>query len=163
MSAGMRAPAALVAAWDRASPRERHLLRWGALVVVLAVLYALAWQPLVRDIGRTREALLRDRAALGLLQGYAEPQRTVGETQLSASDPRAAIERALDARGLRSAATTVEAREGRVSLVFGAAPFDTLIVLLDDLARTDHLRVLEARLTGRVEPGSVRAEITLGR
>lgn len=159
----LRMPAPMASAWDRASPRERLLLRWGALVVVLAVLYAIAWQPLRRDIARTHESLLRERATLALLQGYADPQRSAGATQGAQGDARAAVERALDARGLRAAATSLEAREGRVSLTLGAVSFDALIALLDEVARNDHLRVMEARLTARVEPGSVRAELTLGR
>lgn len=159
----MSAPASLAVAWDRATPRERLLVRWGALAVMLAVLYALAWQPLTRDIARTQEALLRGRATLALLQRYAEPQSGTAAMATPSLDPRTAVARALDARGLRGAATQLDAREGRVSLVLGAAPFDALIAVLDDLARTDHLRVIEARLTARVEPGTVRAELTLGR
>lgn len=159
----VRVPATLIDAWDRASPRERLLLRWGAWVVVLAVLYAVAWPPLTRDIERTREGLERDRATLAVLRGYAQPQTSAGAMAPAAADPRASVERALEARGLRGAATALDAREGRVSLVLGAVPFDALIALLDDLARTDRLRVIEARVTARVEPGTVRTELTLGR
>jgi len=35
--------------------------------------------------------------------------------------------------------------------------------VLDALAKTDGLRPLEATLTARVDPGNVRAEITLTR
>lgn len=156
-------PPSLVQAWDRASARERLLLRAGALVVVLAVLYALAWQPLTRDIARTREAVARDRATLALLQTYARPQRGAGATDNAPIGVRAAVERALDARGLRAAAGALDARDGRVSLVLGVVSFDALIAMLDDLARTDRVRVIEARLAARVEPGTVRAELTLGR
>ncbi|HEY1325504.1 MAG TPA: type II secretion system protein GspM [Casimicrobiaceae bacterium] len=156
-------PATLVQAWDRASPRERQMLRWGALVVVLAVLYAVAWQPITRDIARMREALARDRATLALLQGYAQPQRTSGAVESVSTDVRAAVERVLDTHDLRSAATSLDARDDRVSLVLGAVRFDALIAMLDDLARRDRIRVVEARLAARVEPGTVRAELTLGR
>jgi type II secretory pathway component PulM len=156
-------PAALAHAWDRASPRERLLLRWAAIVVVLAVLYAAAWPPLARDIDRTREAVARDRATLALLQSYTQPQRSAGTTAEAPTDVRAAVERALDSRGLRAAASGLEAREGRVSLVLPAVPFDALVAMLDDVSRSDRVRVIEARLTARVEPGTVRAELTLGR
>jgi general secretion pathway protein M len=156
-------PASVTDAWDRASPRERLLLAWGSLVVVLAVLYAVAWQPLTRDIARTHEMLARDRATLAVLQGYTQPQRSAGTTQAPPSDARAAVERALDARGLRAATSQIDTRDNRVSLVLGAVPFDALVTLLDELARTERVRVIEARLTARVEPGTVRAELTLGR
>lgn len=156
-------PASVARAWDRASPRERLLMRWGALVLVLAVLYAIAWQPLTRDIERTREELARDRTTLALLQGYAQPQRSAGTMAEMPADLRGAVERALDARGLRAATSALDARDHRVSLVLGEARFDTLIAMLDDLSRSDRVRVIEARLTARVEPGTVRAELTLGR
>ena len=157
-----RLPTGLANAWDRASPRERALVRWAALLVALAVLYALAWQPLARDIARTRDALQRDRLTLATLQGYAEPATTSGMSE-PPSEPQAAVARALEARGLRGAAAQIETREGRVALVLPAVSFDALVALLDELARNDRLRTLEARITARVEPGTVRAELTLGR
>ena len=156
-------PGSVTSAWDGASPRERLLLRWGALIVMLAVLYAIAWQPLARDIARTRESLGRDRATLATLQRYAQPQRTTGIVEAPSTDARAAVERALEARGLRAAASQIDVRDNRVSVLLGAVPFDALVALLDDLAKTDRLRVIEARVTARVEPGTVRAELALGR
>ena len=48
-------------------------------------------------------------------------------------------------------------------MVLDAVRLDALVGLVDDLARTAGLRVVEARLLARVEPGTVRAEMTLGR
>jgi general secretion pathway protein M len=158
---GLRA--ALGAAWNRAAPRERMWLVSGGVLVALALAYALIWQPLLRDLDRTGEALTRDRATLALLKSYGESRATGAVIEAAPVDVRAAVERALDARQLRNAAAPLEPRDGRVSLVLGAVPFDALVALLDDLARTDHLRVIDARLTARVEPGMVRAELTVGR
>jgi type II secretory pathway component PulM len=156
-------PRSLQDAWDRASPRERTLLRATVVVVVLALLYAVAWQPLSQDIVRTRDALARDRATLATLKTYAEAPTATGTAAAPLLEPQAALTRALEARGLRSAASQVEAREGRVVTVLPAVGFDALVPMLDQLARSDRLRVLEARVTARVEPGTVRAELTLGR
>ena len=154
-------PTAIVDAWDRASPRERALLAVGAAVVTLAVLYVIAWQPLARDIARTSDALQRDRAALAVVRGYVEPPTPSATAPASAgTDARAAVTRALSARGI---AGQVEPRDGRVSVVIAAVSFDALVQLLDDVARTDGMRALEARITARVEPGTVRAELSLGR
>jgi len=38
-----------------------------------------------------------------------------------------------------------------------------LIGLIDALAKDEHLRVVEAALTARVEPGTLRADLTLAR
>jgi type II secretory pathway component PulM len=156
-------PASLASAWDRASPRERVLVRGMLLVVILAVLYAVAWQPLTADISRTRDALERDRAAYETLRAYAEPQAAPSAGTAPAAEPLAGVTRALDARSLRASASQLEAREGRVMLLLGAVRFDALVTLLDDLARVERVRTLDARITARVEPGVVRAELTLGR
>ena len=155
-------PASLATAWDRASPRERVLVRWMTVVVILAVLYAIAWQPLRMDIARTRDALDRERAAYAALRTYAEPLTAQAASSAPSAEPLAAVTRALDVRNLRASASQLEAREGRVMLLLGAVRFDTLVALLDDLARTEHVRTLDARITARVEPGVVRAELALG-
>jgi type II secretory pathway component PulM len=156
-------PQSVQDAFDRASPRERALLQWTAVIVVLAVLYVLAWPPLAQDIVRTRDVLARDRATLATLKTYAEAPAATRTAEAPLLEPQAALTRALDARGLRGAASQIEAREGRVVAVLPALSFDTLVALLDDLSRNDRLRVLDARVTARVEPGTVRAELTLGR
>ena len=157
-------PAGVARALDAASPRERRLVVAAAIVAVLGVLYVVAWTPLTRDIERVRDGLARDRATLAAMQRLdASSAAPASASPPSAAEPRATVLAALDARGLRAAAAQVELREGRVSMVLGAVPLDALVGLVDDLQRTAGLRVVEARLLARVEPGTVRAEITLGR
>jgi type II secretory pathway component PulM len=101
---------ALARAWDRASPRERALLRWGAFLVGLAILYAAAWQPLTGDIERTREALAR--ATVARSRRCAATRRCAHREASSLRRRRARRgERVLDARGLRAAATLERARD----------------------------------------------------
>ena len=157
-------PAGLARALDAASPRERRLVVVAALVVVFAVLHGVAWTPLVRDIDRTRDRLAHEHATLAAVQRLqASAAASSSVATPAAADPRAAVLAALDARGLRTGASQVDAREGRVSIVLDAVPFDALVGLADELARTAGLRIVEARLLARVEPGTVRAEMTLGR
>jgi general secretion pathway protein M len=157
-------PAGLARALDAASPRERRLVVTAALVVVLALLYVVAWTPLVRDIDRSRDRLARDHATLAAVQRLeASTAASSAVAAPVATEPRAAVLAALDARGLRTGATQVDVREGRVSLVLEGVRFDALVGFADELARTAGLRVVEARLLARVEPGTVRAEMTLGR
>jgi type II secretory pathway component PulM len=47
--------------------------------------------------------------------------------------------------------------------VFAAIGYDTLVGLIDALQRDARLRVVEATITARVDPGTVRAELTLAR
>ena len=56
-----------------------------------------------------------------------------------------------------------EATEGAFRIVIDAAPFDALVHALDTLARDEGIRVADATVTARVEPGTVRAELALAR
>lgn len=156
----LRMPGRLDTAWHGTSPRDRSLLRVGLVLIVLAVAYALAYAPLTHDIERTREALMRDRATLAALQRHPMPAAGHAAALPVASDPRTSIDQALQARGLRHAATQVDVREGRATLVMEAVPFQAVVQLVDDLSRNVRLRLVEARVTARVEPGTVRAELT---
>jgi type II secretory pathway component PulM len=79
------------------------------------------------------------------------------------SDPRATLERVLAQQKLDGAATQIENQEGRLRVVFAAIPFTALIAALESLQRDAQLRLVEASLTARVEPGMVRAELALAR
>ena len=80
-----------------------------------------------------------------------------------AGEPRAALERALAERGLRAGAGTLESKDGRTRMTLDAVRFTELVPMLEALARNDGLRVVEATLATRVEPGMVRADLVLER
>jgi type II secretory pathway component PulM len=79
------------------------------------------------------------------------------------TDARADLDRALLQQNLPSAVTSVDWRDGRAHLVLAAVGYDALIVALEALQRDTRLRAVEATITARVEPGTVRAELTLAR
>ncbi len=66
-------------------------------------------------------------------------------------------------QGMRAPMTQLEWQEGRARIVFADVKFDALVATLEALQRDAHLRVVEGTLTARVEPGSVRAELTVAR
>jgi type II secretory pathway component PulM len=81
-----------------------------------------------------------------------------------AADARADIERVLAERGLATGtAAPIDWRDGRARVTLESARFDALVGALEALQRDAKLRVVEATLTARVEPGTVRAEIVLAR
>lgn len=154
----------LRALWSGASPRERGMLALGALVVAGAIVYAL-WQPVQRD-------LVADRRALAELEARAtSARRTADEIAGLARevraprtpDARAAVERVVDAQGLRSALTAVDTQSERVRLTFAAVDFAALTGLLDRLAREEQLFPVEAMLAAHATRGTVRAELSLAR
>ncbi len=152
-------------AWDRASPRERRLLALAGIVVALGAGWAWIWQPLQSDIARLSRDLPLAQQVLAAARSQADDlvalQRAPGTVR--SGDPRAAVERVLAEHGLRPAVASLDVQEGRVRLTFAAVRFDALPVVIETLGRADGLRVVEANVTARVEPGTVRAEFTFVR
>jgi type II secretory pathway component PulM len=158
-------PASFSQWWSAKAPRERRLLAALLGIAVATVLWMWLWQPMVRDIaamriaqGPTAAALVDARQAVEEMAGLTRAPAPAAPTDDSAS-----LERVLAQHGLRGGVTQISWRDGRAHLVFGAVGFDALIAALEALQREARLRVIEATLTARVEPGTVRAELTLGR
>lgn len=154
----------LAAGWDAASTRERTLVVLAIVVVAAALLYTWAWRPLTDDIARLDRDLPVARATLAAARAQADALVALqrAPATVRSSDPRAAVERALAERRLRPAVSLLDVADGRTRLTFNAVRFDALPELLAALAR-EGLRPVEAVVTARVEPGTVRAELTLAR
>jgi type II secretory pathway component PulM len=165
-SAGARRPwlLASLAAWDRASPRERRFAAAGALVVGLAACWALAWRPMQADIARTREELARATQTLARARLHVDESVALArEAKTSApGDPRDAIARAFAERDV-PVSGRLDIRDGRVKVILPEARFDRLVGALDAMRRDEGIRAVEATITARVEPGTVRAELALAR
>jgi type II secretory pathway component PulM len=160
----MRLPASFAAAWDRASPRERRMASAGAAIVAVGVGWGLLWQPMRGDIDRTRLELSRANEVLAATRTLADESAGLArETPpIRGSDLRTGVVRVLGERGLR-AAGALDVKDNRVTIVIPEARFDALVGALEALRTSDGLRAVEATLTPRVEPGTVRAELVLAR
>jgi len=158
-------PPALTATWDRASARERRMIVTGAIVVVGVLLWAFVWRPIVADIGPARDALAQEQARLAMARREVNDMASLGKEAPAPvlAELRAPVERVLGARGLRGAVTALDVTPDSAHVVLGSVSFPALISLIDALAKDEHLRVVEATLTARVEPGTLRADLTLAR
>jgi type II secretory pathway component PulM len=162
----MSAREAVLQWWQLRSANERRVLAAAAIAIAVALLWLLAWQPLVRDSERIAQRLLADRAALADARRQSDAIAGLARAAPGpvASDPRAALDPVLAAQNLRAAATAIERIDNdRIRVTFDAIGFDTLSVLLDALQRDAHLRAVEVVATARVETGIVRADVTLTR
>jgi type II secretory pathway component PulM len=161
----LRAPTP-VARWVAEKSRgERRILAGVLMVAAMALFWAAIWQPLVRDTVALRAAQNGNAAALAAARRMTEEIAGLARPLESAvaADARGDLERVLAQQNLRSAVTQLEWREGRARVVFAAVGYEPLIVALEALQQGAQLRVVEATLTARVEPGMVRAELTLAR
>jgi type II secretory pathway component PulM len=162
----MSAREATIQWWQLRSAGERRVSAVAAVAIAVAVLWLLAWQPLVRDSERLAHRLPADRAALADARRQTDAIAGLARSAPGplAGDPRAALDPVLAARNLKGAATAIERIDNdRLRVTFDTIGFDTLSTLLDALQRDAHLRAVEVVATARVETGLVRADVTLTR
>jgi type II secretory pathway component PulM len=155
-----------VANWLAAKSRaERRIVAAILLLVGITLLWAAIWQPLTRDLAALRIAQAGTAAALADARRMAKEIAELARTPPKEvpADARAVLERLLVQQNLRAAVTQLESRDGRAHVVFAAVGYDALVGALEALQRDAGLRTVEATLTARVEPGTVRADVTLGR
>lgn len=154
---------ALAARWAQASRRERRLVALAALVVGGAAGYAWLWQPMLADTARLARDLPRERAVLHAAQAQSADLAALAQAAAPPRGPLApVVEQTLAEHGLRTLAGGLDDSDGRVRLALSAVRFDALVPLVATLAGRG-VRVVEATLTQRVEPGQVRAELLLAR
>ena len=158
-------PARVTRWWSGKPDSERRVAVVLALVTVTTIAWLAAWQPLTRDIAAMQLAQPPARAALADAQKMVDEIAGLARSPALpvAGDPGLEIERVLTAAGLRNMVTQMDSSDGRTRIALGAVDFDRLLAALETLQRESHLRVIEGTITARVEPGMVRAELTLGR
>ena len=161
----MRWPRSLTRALDGARLSRRRAwiaLASAAALVVIAIVVAL---PLQDAIARKREDVAHTRLVLDVARARAAENVTLARANVPASrgELRATIDRIFAAQGLRYKPLDAQASDATLRIVIDAAPFAALVRALDALARDGGVRIAEASLTARIDPGTVRAELALTR
>ncbi len=151
--------------WQLRSRSERMLLTVAAGIAALALIWLVLWQPLARDTERLGRQIENDRATLADARRRADEIAGLARApSVARAEPRAALDAVLAQQNLKVAATTIERIDNeRIRLTFDAIGFDALTAFLEALQRDARLRAVELVATARVEPGQVRAEVTLAR
>jgi type II secretory pathway component PulM len=157
---------ALAQWWQLRSRSERMLLAAAAGIAAFALAWLVVWQPLARDTDRLGRRIESERATLADARRRADEIAGLARNapSIAPADPRAALDALLARQDLKTAAATIERVDNeRIRLTFDAIGFDALTAFLDALQRDARLRAVELVATARVEPGQVRADITLAR
>jgi len=152
--------------WQLRSRSERMLLAAAAGIAALALAWLVVWQPLARDTDRLDRQIETDRAMLADARRRADEIAGLARNapSVAPAEPRAALDAALTQQNLKAVASTIERIDNeRIRLTFDAIGFDALTAFLDSLQRDARLRAVELVATARVEPGQVRADVTLAR
>ena len=149
-------------AWQRLSAREQRLVGIALALVAVAVAWFGAWVPMTADIARLARDVPRMEDLAARARAQADDLVALGRASApTRGDAVPAALRVLAERNLRSEASGVDLVDGRVRIAFAMVRFDALAPLLDALARSAGLVATDIALQPRVEPGFVRAEITL--
>jgi len=148
--------------WQRLSPREQRLVAIAAVIVLAGVAWIGVWLPIKADIARLARDVPRAESLATTARAQADDIVALARAPVAARvEPLPAVERALAERNLRAAVGGLDMQDGRVRLTFTMVRFDALAPLLDALARNAALVPADITLQPRVEPGFVRAEISL--
>ena len=152
--------------WQVRTATERTLIALAAAAIALLLLWVVAGEPLQRDRERVARRLAEQRSALVVARRQADAIAGLARSAPAAGtgDARAAIEAALARQNLKAVAGAVERTDDQHwHLGFAGVPFDALTALLETMQRDGGLRASEVSVTARVEPGQVRADVTLTR
>jgi len=148
--------------WQLRSPAERTAsLIVGGIALVL-VAWLLVWQPLTSETERLERRLMEQRAALATARRQADEIAALARSAVDPSprDARADVESALARQGLK--ATAIDRGEDqRLRVTLDAVSFEALTRLLEALQRDARLNAVDLTAAARVEPGQVRAEMTV--
>jgi type II secretory pathway component PulM len=148
--------------WQLRSPAERFVWLVAASVVLVFAAWVLLWQPLTRDTERLERRLVEQRATLATARRQADEIATLARNTAAPAprDARSDVESALARLGLK--ATAIERGDDqRLRVTLDAVSFDVLAALLEGLQRDARLSAVDLTAAARVEPGQVRAEMTL--
>jgi type II secretory pathway component PulM len=162
--ASLRAPAALARWWSTKSRGERTLAGGLAIVAIATVAWWALWQPLARDISALRVANARDAVALGEARRMTDEIAGLARAAAPAApaDPRADFRRIVASRACAVRSRSRSGRTGARRRV-RRGRLRRAIATLEALQRDARMRVVDAMIAARVEPGTVRAELVLAR
>ena len=149
--------------------RERAFVLGGAVAVVLALIYALAWAPLDRNHQNMRASVADWQQALTEirpLQGMQATSPSTRRPQGGQQTPVVIVDQTLRARGLdRSLRRSQPTTSDGIRVEFENVAFDDLVLWLDDLGTQYAMQVASGSFSPGTQgvPGRVNATLTLER
>jgi len=155
----------VLARWRQLAPRERRMIGGGAVVLALAVIWFVLFEPAWLGRQRLRSELPELRAQVARMASLSEEARTLGDVRaesISAAMVRAELQRTLTASGLANIAS-VDAGTDLIRVRFDSARFDLAIDWLAQVVRDARLRVADVSIVRDPQAGRVTATFGLER
>lgn len=148
--------------WQARNSRERAILTYGGVFLLLSMLYGLAWLP----ISEGRKKLTRNLPQLRLdaAQMRTNAKQIIGlqaNTGAASDEPREAVESALQVANLREKVSAIDRVDAqRVRLALSGMPFDALLMFLESMQSQQKLRVETLQIQA-AEAGRIKGSVTL--
>lgn len=154
--------------WDGLAARERLILAGGGVLLVLALLWALLWQPLVSGVRELESEVAAQRENLRWMQNAAaELQQLRGRgaraaAGLAGRSLLAVADQSARSAGLGSGLKRIEPDNGNaVRVRLEGVAFDDVVVWLDGLAREAGVLATTIAIERANAPGQVNVRLTL--
>ena len=148
--------------WRAREPRERLVIAAGLGALLLAALWAYAWEPISSDRARLAAALpkLRAQSQQIATQGAeVERLRNAARSRGAPTAPDAAVTEAAQSLGLGETIGAVTSLgEGRIQIAVKPVAFDALMQLLGELGAAHGLALESLAVRAVPERGRVQVE-----
>lgn len=148
--------------WQARNPRERAILSYGGVFLLLALFYGLAWLPISEGRKKLGMSLPQLRAdAVHMRVNSDEITGLQANTGAALGDARQAVESGLQVANLRDKVSAVDRLDAqRVRVTLNGVPFDALLMFLENMQTQQRLRV-EALQIQAAQSGRVKGNLTL--
>lgn len=148
--------------WQARNPRERAILSYGGVFLLLALLYGLAWSPISEGRKKLSRSLPQLRADAAQMRASAQEIAGLqANTGAALGDARQAVESGLQSANLRDKVSAIDRIDAqRVRLTLNGIPFDSMLMFLETMQAQQHLRVETLQIQA-AESGRVKGSLTL--
>lgn len=152
----------LKARWQRLTAAEQRTVRWGALVLLPLLWWALLWQPAHDAVARLHNTVPVMRANESAMQAQALEIQSLRQHAQPAALSGEALRRIVADAALPLGEVNVEMQGSNTVRVSGEQlNYAAWLKLLRELDRAHHLRVITLTLQAAASPGLVKADALL--
>lgn len=151
--------------WGGLQARERRVLGIGGTLLVLVLVWLLAFEPAWNGRRKLAAELPSLRGQLAKMEGLAgEARRLSGQASQATDSPqqlKVALERSIDAAGLKGAMSQLTVAGDLIDLRFKDVSFAAWLAWFDTALRETRLRAVDVAIDRETTPGRVGVRLTL--
>jgi general secretion pathway protein M len=148
--------------WGARNHRERVLLAVGIAVVVLGLLYGLAFAPAIVGREQLARTLPPMRQQVAQMQSMASEANSLSANKSAAATTpmsRESLDASMGQRGLKAQSIAVTGDTARVTLP--TASFSGLLEWVDESQKSSGIQLVDANIVALSQPDVVSATLTL--